>query len=215
MLGTRVPTRPHVGGRITSSGGDTAFRPQANCLSILPGKSGIAVDQQIRTEGHVAGFHLAACRFEFLLCIFRRILDFGPPPLRKIQVSAALTDVARDEPRDRGHVGVPRPSRQVRMAVVAGAHEDPLDGGRHLDRCFQRVSRHDWRIGSRGSEQLNHNDQGNESSHGAACEFLHGQSSTEQCREVDAGDSFPNSSCQRHCCGPTIGTSPSPAGGSP
>src|SRR5437879_1179191 len=108
---------------------------------------------------------------EPLLCKFRGIVGVAPQPLGEVRLAAPAIDIIDDKPRYRRHVAVPWPARQIRVAVGTGALQYAFDPRGHEHYGFQSMRFIYGRIGARGSNHLDADDQTEKSKQCASQEF--------------------------------------------
>jgi len=137
----------------------TRLGPFANGLNIALREFCRPMHQKIGSQRHIVTLHFLADCLEALARVFRGIFRVAPHPIGKIRVPATAIDVIDHEPRYRRHITVPRPARQIGVAVVTRALQDAFDLRRHWDDCVQSVRWNNKRIGARGPNQLDADEQ--------------------------------------------------------
>ncbi len=95
-------------------------------LFILIGEFSVPVDVKVFFDGHIASIDFFPYFAESVFLFFLGVLI----PLGEIDFMSAFRNIIGDIPRDGSDIGVPRPMCFVGVAIVAGAFEDLVNGGR-------------------------------------------------------------------------------------
>jgi len=113
------------------------------------------MEQQVRREGHLPLGDLLADLLEMV----RHLDPIVGPPLREVQVTARLADVAGEDPGGRRDLAVPGPPGPMGMAVAAGALEKGGRRGRRIHPLLETLPRVLRRIGPGRTVELDRRQQ--------------------------------------------------------